>query len=101
MKPGKAREIVIEFEKLQLVRKRAMTEIRFCERCQAEADFIALPTATNLFEIEAERLFPFVHSNGGAVDTGNTDPFICLNALVKVLRSSNSDRRVKLLGERK
>ena len=95
MNPGKAREIVIEFEKLQLVRKRAMTEVRFCERCQAQADFIALPTAANLFEIEAERLFPFVHSDAGA------DPLICLNALVKVLRSSNADPRVKLLGERK
>jgi hypothetical protein len=101
MKPGKAREIVIEFEKLQLVRKRAMTEVRFCERCQAEADFIALPTAANLFEIEAERLFPFVHSDGGAGDTGNADPLICLNALVKVLTSSNGDPRVKLLGEKK
>ena len=93
MKPGKAREIVIEFEKLQLVRKRAITEVKYCEHCEQEADFVSFATATNLFEIDAECLSPFVHSGIAG------EARICLSALIRSLRSRSAEPQIKLLIE--
>ena len=41
MTTQRQREIVIEFEKVQLIRKRALTEVRYCSGCKAVSDSVA------------------------------------------------------------
>ena len=63
MTAGRQREIVIEFEKVQLIRKRAKTTLAHCERCNAEADFVGVRLAAELFGIAVGDLTQFVVNN--------------------------------------
>lgn len=51
---------MIEFEKVQLIRKRAKTKLAYCQSCNAEADLIGLSLAAKLFEISITDLTEFV-----------------------------------------
>jgi hypothetical protein len=80
----KQREIVIEFEKVQMIRKRAKTAFAFCAKCGGDADFVGLGAATILFETRNGDLATFISSNG--VHT-HEDIGICIPSLLAIMHS--------------
>jgi hypothetical protein len=54
---------VIEFEKVQTIRKRAKTRLVLCDGCKAESDMITISEAAELFETDHEDLFNFINQN--------------------------------------
>jgi hypothetical protein len=60
MEIKKAREIVIEIERIRTTRKRCRTQILFCTGCELDTDFITLGAATALFEVEHDQLRPLI-----------------------------------------
>ena len=95
MTPQKQREIVIEFEKVQTIRKRAATMVAHCSGCGGEADFVALRAAAELFDTPDSDLASFIAAN--AVHTGiNVD--ICIPSLLAVIHERTNGREVKLIG---
>ena len=89
------RETVIEFEKVQLIRKRAKTTLAFCNGCGGEADFVELKAAAELFDTADGDLAAFVASN--AVHT-DADIDICIPSLLAVMHSRQNGGGVRLIG---
>lgn len=88
------REIVIEFEKVQLIRKRAKTTLAFCGSCGGEADFVELQAAARLFDTSDGDLATFVASNAVHIDL---DTKICIPSLLSVMHERNNVHEVKLI----
>lgn len=89
------REIVIEVERIQLVRKRARTHLHTCDRCEAVSDFVGLSDAARLFEIERDRLFDFIQKNGcHFIDAQHGEIQICLTSLLERMRTINGGNRL-------
>ena len=95
MTAKRQREIVIEFEKVQLIRKRAKTTLAFCAGCGGEADFVELRAAAQLFDTRDGDLAAFVAVN--AVHHGG-DLDICIPSLLAVMHEQTNGRKGKLIG---
>lgn len=95
----KERELVIEIERVQRIQKRAKTKLRHCGPCKAEADFVSLRDAAELFERKSEELLVFLRRNNCHYrEESDGQIEICLSMFLKVI-----DARVKsstrLIGE--
>ena len=85
------REIVIEIEQVRLVRKRALTTLRYCEECESQSDFVGLEEAARLFEVDPKQLVEFILRNNCHFirsEVRVTD--ICLTALIDRMRVMGS-----------
>ena len=98
MTPKTNREIVIEYEKIQLIRKRAKTELSHCERCGETADFVPLDAAAELFETHSNDLLAFVRSNS-CHHRRETTTMLCIKSLLATIKTRSLDQQLKLRGE--
>jgi hypothetical protein len=85
------REIVIEFERVQLIRKRAKTYLRLCAGCRCKVDFIPICQAAELFGASTDDLLRFVnvsrcHSLSGVSGT----ILLCLDTLIAAMKTETS-----------
>ena len=94
MTTQRQREIVIEFEKVQTIRKRAVTTVAHCVGCGGEADFVALRAAAELFGTPDGDLARFIDAN--SVHT-EADIDICIPSLLAVMHERANGNGVKLL----
>lgn len=100
MKPRKNREIVVEFERVQVVRRRARAHVLFCRACASDVDFIGLMDAATLFSTPSETLFEFIRINKTHfVTSPESEILICLTSLLAALRKHSPNSRVKLLND--
>jgi hypothetical protein len=102
MKIQKKREIVIEFERVQTVRKKARTHIIFCRKCGREVDFIALCEAAALFMTPADAVLQFIRVSNSHFETvAGGEIYICLVSFLTAMKAKTNLSRIKLLGEEK
>lgn len=100
MKIRKQREIVIEFERVQMVRKKARTHLLVCRECRRETDFVPLGEAAKLFGTNAAQLFAFIKTNRSHFETGaDGELFICLISLLARIKAKTSISGIKMIGE--
>ncbi len=91
MKVLKSREIVIEYEKLQLIQKRATTQVVVCRKCRSESDFVALSDAAELFNTPVETLAAFVSANRCHVETDSDGSVhVCVGSLLARMREKEA-----------
>ena len=98
MAPHDTREIVIEFEKVQMIRKRARTILSHCRGCGGEKDFVGVRAAAGLFGITAHELSSFVASN--AVHLSQVDEYdsgLCVASLLDCLQQKQNGRSIKFI----
>ncbi len=102
MKMQKQREIVIEFERVQIIRKRAKTHLIACRECRNEVDFLSLREAAKLFGTETEQLFQFIKINKChfEIEAGG-EIFVCLVSLLTRMKANTNISQIKLIGEGK
>lgn len=94
----KEREIVIEFEKVQMIRKRAKTIYTYCRRCGGEKDFVGVRTAAGLFGITIDELSAFASAYAVHIAAVGTDGRgICVASLLEVMHSKQSGNAPKLI----
>lgn len=96
--PDEKREIVIEFEKVQMIRKRARAIYTYCRRCGGEKDFVGMHAAAALFDITVDQLSSFVSANSVHVSSagaGGAD--LCVASLLEAMQSQQNRRELKLL----
>lgn len=99
MKIEKQREVVIEFEHVRLIRKKARTKLDYCPGCDGETDFVTLCQAAALFDIDAAQLLEFVRAHGGYCEPDAAGMLtICLACLLDRLKRKTDFSRLKLLG---
>lgn len=100
MKIQQKREIVIEFERVQLVRKKARTHIIFCRNCGREVDFVSLREAVALFATQADNLLQFVRASGSHFESGaDGEIYICLLSFLAAMKAKTNFSRIKMIGE--
>ncbi|MFN0138695.1 MAG: hypothetical protein ACKVQW_01240 [Pyrinomonadaceae bacterium] len=91
------REIVIEYERIQLIRKKAKTEFTHCDECGGEADFVAIDSAAELFEIHIDDLSAFINGNNCHHHTA-AKMLVCINSLLATIKTRLLDHQLKLGG---
>ena len=98
MATHRQREIVIEFEKVQMIRRRARTTYRPCAGCGRDAYFVDLGTAAKLFETSYNALWHFVAVNSIHRDTvdGN-ETNICIQSMLEVMQRRKNGGVVRLI----
>jgi hypothetical protein len=85
---GRTREIVVEVERIKLLRKRARSHLMFCAECDSEADFISVKAAASLFSVCEKEVASFVEAHRcHGVNFAGTRSYICVGSLISVLRS--------------
>ena len=98
MKIQKQRELIIEFERVQLVRKKAKTHLIFCRSCGREVDFVSLREASSLFGTPAENLLQFIRINNSHFETGaNGEIYVCLISFLTAMKAKTNLSNIKLL----
>lgn len=89
------REVVIEIERIQVIRKRAKTRLLKCLHCRETVDFVPLDEAAELFEIAADDLIGFIERNDCHYQTGNTDTiYLCVTSLLDRMKQYEGRRRL-------
>lgn len=100
MKPNGTREIVVEYEQIKLIRKRASTEVAYCPDCGDMADFLQLADATGLFESDGERIIRFCNGNDCHYVTREDGEIgLCLPSLLASIRSQAKSTEIRLIGD--
>jgi hypothetical protein len=89
---------VIEYERIQLIRKKAKTEFSHCESCGAQSDFVPLDAAAELFETHTDDLLAFIRGNN-CHHTASATTMLCINSLLATMKSRSLDHQFKLEGE--
>ena len=98
MKIQKQREIVIEFEHVRIVRKKAKTHLLFCPACSRETDFSSLREAAALFATTTAKLFQFVRTHHCHYEPGaNGEIYLCLVSLLASMKAKTSLSRIKMI----
>lgn len=93
MTEAKQREIVIELEKVKLVRKRAKVSLQNCSGCGRESDFIGLTAAAILFEITEDAIRSFLNTNSvHYFQPSECDKHICVESMLRVLQQQQTAR---------
>jgi len=100
MTAQRQREIVIEFEKVRTIRKRAKTTLADCRGCDSETDAVTLVEAAGLFEITHENLFQFIKQNDCHYHVTIDDRiYLCVPSLLESMQRQTAERR-ELKGEK-
>ena len=98
MRVVKSREIVIEVERIQLVRRRSKSSVAFCESCSAEADFMSLAGTALLFGTNSADLLDFIKENNSHYTNGRRDELlICINSLIACMNRQTSKLQIKMI----
>ena len=96
MNAGQGREIVIEYERVQRIKKRSSTHLFHCDGCGAVSDFVLVTNASSLFDVETERLNGFIAAKGCHLKSnicGNV--FVCLASLLSHMKIQADIRRLE------
>ena len=96
------REIVIEIERVQVIKRRAKTRVHYCTDCNLDADFVSLAQAADIFGTYAGDLLAFVRNNQCHFRAGVPgDIVLCLNTLLSAIKLRQQNSNIKQLGESK
>lgn len=81
------REIVVELERVHLVRKRARTTVLFCEQCWRDADFLSLPDAARIFGLGELEFSRFAKNGIAHLRDEFGVNFLCTSSILAYLSS--------------
>ncbi len=99
MTPQGKREIVIEYERIQLIRKRARTEVAHCQGCGTVTDFVRVADVASLFEIGVDDAIEFASGNGCHYRKDSGPASLCLSSLLARLKTNAISNGIKLIRE--
>ena len=100
MTETRQREIVIEYEHVQLIRKRAKTELAHCSECGGDGDFVHLKQAAELFGTPENELFDFIQNNYCHYRAGFEAKIqLCLASLLACMKAKTLNNQIKMIGD--
>ena len=94
MEESRAREIVIEIERIKTIRKTCRTRVMFCPDCAAEADFISLNEAVELFEVDIRQLRAVIRHHVCDVSGNEGDILICVASFLAEMRTMTGGAQI-------
>ena len=92
----KTKTVVLEIERVQVIRKKCQAYSRFCANCRTEVDFIELAQTARLFGLTSP-IFRFIRR--AAVITNNLggEIFLCVNSLLACLSNHKNNSKIKMM----
>ena len=96
MKAQMTKKIVVEFERVQLIRKQAKTHYVHCAGCNIDSEFVSIDVASRLFEISDEEMLRILKASNchfRADENGKGD--ICLNSFLLSLKAAKDSYQIK------
>lgn len=95
MKETRSREVVVEYERVQVIRKHSKTRVLYCAGCAKEADFITMVEGAALFSVQIGALAEFVNANDCHRTSHSDGPVhVCLPSLLNTMKVRS---RIKLI----
>jgi hypothetical protein len=102
MPPGSSKIVVLEIERVQLVRRKCRAHSGFCEKCERQSDFLSLIEAARLFDINSARLFRFIQANGSHYKfDAKGDIFLCVSSLFACVNAKTDGSKLKMITDGK
>lgn len=93
------REIVLEIEKIELIRKRAKTRVMHCQDCGTESDVLSHVEAAELFETRPGKIFDFVKQNSCHYQVSyNGTIYLCVVSFVERINRTKGVRLLTPIG---
>jgi hypothetical protein len=93
-------EVVVEIERVQLIRKRIKTHSMCCEECGRQMEFISICEAADLFSTDADRIFHFItHGPCHFRSDGRGNVDICLVGFLETMRIVCKASSIKSIGD--
>ena len=100
MKASKKRELVVELEHVQTLRRRALTDKGFCTECGGQVDLLSLQDAARLFDANAADLMDFLRANRCHFhNSPDREVYICLAGFLTAMRLHTRNTGINLIGE--
>lgn len=94
------REIVVEFEKVQLIRNRAKTMLMHCDSCEAVSDAVSHIEAAKLFETSPDSIDHFIQQNNCHYQVNyEGKKWLCVTSLLDQMKQQNNIRLALAKGE--
>ena len=94
--------VVLEIERVQLVRRKCRAHSGFCEKFEAEVDFILLMEAARLFDINSARLFRFIQATGSHYKfDAKGSIFLCVSSLFACVNAKTNGSKLKMISDGK
>lgn len=90
MKGERTREIVVELERTEVIRKRARTTVSFCEDCWRETDFIAVADAARLFGLDKADFFRLACGPAAHIKRADERTLVCTASIIARLHGARS-----------
>ena len=92
------RQLIIEFERVQRVRKHARTHLRYCETCSRNSEFISVAQAAELFELPEDELLVLDRDGGKRLHFYDrpSGPEICVEGIIDAIGKRWAGRELKL-----
>ena len=95
----KPREIVIEYERIQLIRKRAVAKSAHCRECSRNTDFASVRDVAELFELSQEDLIHFIQINNCHYRVAaNAKIQLCVASLLACMKTQTLNQQIKMIG---
>lgn len=92
------RQVVVEIEKVQLIRKRAPSISLFCANCTRHTDFVSAPDAATLFEVDPDELFQTLRNKEVHLQVSAASGIhICVTSLMAFFERRCRESRMRLL----
>ena len=92
------REVIVEVERVQIIRKRAKSLYMICKECGCKADFVSVDDAALVFETASSDLIAFAAANNCHIkEFISGGVHICLIAFIAAMKRNNSN--IKLIGD--
>lgn len=94
----KTKTVVLEIERVQVIRKKCQAYSRFCANCRTEVNFIELAQTARLFEVQIADLFGFIRTNGGHyMNNPGNEIFLCVNSFLACLSNHKNNSKIKMM----
>lgn len=92
------KNLILEIERIQLIRKKCKADELFCSNCGEVKDFVALYDITSLFETHTEKLLGFIKTNSiHYTETQSSEILVCVNSFLNCIQSHKQLRPIKLV----
>lgn len=94
----KTGNLILEVERIQLIRRKCKTFMEFCGQCGQEINFVSLTEAASLFGVQPDNLFKFIHiTSCHFTENSNGEILLCINSLLATVRARQNNNSLKMI----
>ncbi len=92
------KSLVLEIERIQLIRKKCKAKEMFCRQCDEIEDFVKLDDVTDLFSTTKSKLFEFIQTRSiHYLENSSGEILLCINSFLSCIHTNKKLKPIKLV----